>query len=544
MTYKIKIGIFLTAVFGMAFISADKDKYFEIAKNLEIYANVYKEINTNYVDDVDPAQLMRTGIDAMLASLDPFTNYISESQIEFYRINTEGQYNGFGSIVRKIDDYVTIIEAYEESPATKAGLIVGDQIISVNGRSTKGKSVDEVGQMVRGASGTDIQFLIQRPGTDKELEYILTRDQIVVPNVPYSAMVSDGVGYISLTTFTQNAGSNVRKAFRALKDENPDLKGIVLDLRFNGGGLLSEAVNVSNVFIPKGELVATTKGKVIDRDQSFRTRLQPVDLEIPVVVLVNKRSASASEIVSGVLQDYDRAVIMGQRTYGKGLVQRTWDVGYNSKVKITTSKYYIPSGRCIQSVEYSDGEPKDLPDEKRAKFKTRNGRTVLDGGGVTPDVLIEKPEPVPFIANLTSQNMIFKYCNEYYLKNNQIDSIGEFNFDDIKNFNQFLEGNDFTFTSKSEKRIEEIKEGAKKEQLLEGIEDELNQVLKTIQKEKEDDLTEFQEEVIDMLEEEIVGRYFFKKGKIQQSLLNDNELQQAIELINNPQEYQAILTNL
>lgn len=397
--------------------------------------------------------------------------------------------------------------------------------------------------MVRGASGTDILFSILRPGEENELEYILTRDQIVVPNVPYADIVSEGIGYISLTTFTQNAGSNVRKALRSLKEEDPNLRGVVLDLRFNGGGLLSEAVNVSNVFIPKGELVASTKGKVIDRDQSFRTRLQPVDLEMPVVVLVNKRSASASEIVSGVLQDYDRAVIMGQRTYGKGLVQRTWDVGYNSKVKITTSKYYIPSGRCIQSVEYANGEPKDLPDEKRAKFKTRNGRTVLDGGGVTPDKIIEKPDPAPFVANLLSQNMIFKYSNEYFLKNTEIDSIGDFNFNDTKDFNQFLADNNFAFTSSSEKQIEEIKNKAEKELLLDGIEDELDQVLKTIQKEKEDDLNEFREEVVDLIEEEIVGRYYFKKGKIQQSLINDNELQSAIALINNPQEYQAILTN-
>ncbi|MCB0618683.1 MAG: S41 family peptidase, partial [Saprospiraceae bacterium] len=315
-------GLLLILFFSIATtFKSDQGKYFEISKNLEIFTNLYKEINTYYVDDLDPSKIMRTGIDAMLESLDPFTNYISESDIEGFRYITEGRYNGIGAQIALIRDYVTITEPYEDSPAFKAGLKAGDQIVAVEGRSAKGKTPDEVDAILKGYPGTEIELTVRRPGEDKDLSIKLSRDEVKVPNVPYSGMVNDGIGYIALTTFTRDAGRNVGDALMKLKKDHPDLKGVIFDLRGNGGGLLTEAVNVSNVFIPKGELVVTTKGKVQDWDRSFKTLNAPIDEKIPLVVLINDRSASASEIVSGVLQDYDRGGLLGQRSYGKGLVQ-------------------------------------------------------------------------------------------------------------------------------------------------------------------------------------------------------------------------------
>ncbi|MCB0640654.1 MAG: PDZ domain-containing protein, partial [Phaeodactylibacter sp.] len=360
--------------------------------NIEIFTNLYKEINTYYVDDLDPSKLMRTGVDAMLESLDPYTNYISESEIEGYRYISEGRYNGIGAQMDFIRDFATVTETYQDAHADKAGLKPGNQIVAVAGKSAEGKTPEELNEILKGSPGTEIELTVRRPGTDKELTILLQRDEVRVPNVPYHGMVNEDIGYISLTVFTREAGMNVANALRELKQENPQLKGVIFDLRGNGGGLLLEAVNISNSFVPKGELVVTTKGKVQDWDRSFLTQNSPVDQEIPLVVLINNRSASASEIVSGVIQDLDRGVLMGQRSYGKGLVQNTRDIGYNSKVKLTTAKYYIPSGRCIQSVEYQDGEPVHIADDKRAKFRTRNGRVVLDGGGVKPDVIVPAPE--------------------------------------------------------------------------------------------------------------------------------------------------------
>ncbi|MCI5083427.1 MAG: S41 family peptidase, partial [Saprospiraceae bacterium] len=385
------------------------DKYFEMIKNIEIFTNLYKEINTYYVDEVDPGKLMRIGLDAMMESLDPYTNYISESDIEGYRYLTEGKYNGIGARSKKMGDYITITELYKDQPADKAGLRPGDQIMEIDGNDTKGKTGDAINALLRGFPGTTVNLKVRRPGVEAPIQLTLTRGEVEVPNVPYYGMVSNDIGYISLTTFTRNAGRNVADALKALKKDNPALKGVIFDLRDNGGGLLNEAVNISNIFIPKGQVVVKTKGKVKDWDMSFRTTSTPVDTEIPLVVLINNRSASASEIVSGVMQDYDRGVLLGQRSYGKGLVQNTKDIGYNAKLKLTTAKYYIPSERCIQSVEYEDGEPVDIPDERRSKFKTQNGRTVLDGGGVKPDVTVKKPSDAGVIKSLIDQNLIFDF---------------------------------------------------------------------------------------------------------------------------------------
>ncbi len=535
------VAIAMVGFLGIATISSDHNKYFEISKNIEIYTNLYKEINTYYVDDLDPAKLMRTGVDAMLESLDPYTNYISESEIEGFRYITDGKYNGIGAMIRKIDDFVTITEPYDNCPAQKAGLKAGDVVLEIDGKSTKGKSTDDVSAILKGFPGTEVILTIKRPGESKDLKITLVRDEVVVPNVPYSGMVNDDIGYISLSTFTRNAGKNVGDALKKLKEENPNLKGIIFDLRGNGGGLLTEAVNVSNVFIPKGELVVTTKGKVADWDRSFKTLNRPIDEEIPLILLIDKGSASASEIVSGVIQDLDRGVLIGQRSYGKGLVQNTRDVGYNSKVKMTTAKYYIPSGRCIQGVSYEDGEPIDIPDSLRTSYKTKNGRLVQDGGGVKPDIFIDHPSNVKIIVDLWRKNLVFNYVTQYCLENENMPEIADFEFTKYDEFLQFVANEGFEYETESEKLLDELKKQAEKENMLSSIQDDIKDIENKVEAEKKNDLQKHKEAIIDIIEKEIASRYYYQKGKIQVGLKNDQEIKEAISIINESSKYENLL---
>ncbi|MEK7257445.1 MAG: S41 family peptidase, partial [Bacteroidota bacterium] len=526
---------------GMAttFITTVGGNYFEIAKNIEIFTNLYKEVNTYYVDEVDPAKLMRTGVDAMMESLDPFTNYISESDIEGYRFITEGKYNGIGADIRIIDKLPTVMSPYEESPAMKAGLKAGDQITAIDGKSAEGKTTDEVSAILKGYPGTEVELSIRRPGESKELKINLVRDEVSVSNVPFSGMVSGDVGYIALTTFTREAGRHVAKALEDLKVEQPNLKGVILDLRGNGGGLLSEAVDVSNVFIPKGEMCVSTRGKVKDWDRSFKTLNAPVDLNVPLVVLINKNSASASEIVSGVIQDLDRGVLIGQRSYGKGLVQNTRDIGYNAKVKLTTAKYYIPSGRCIQSVEYKDGEPVDVPDNKRTPFKTRNGRTVLDGGGVKPYLVLDLDAGSDILKTLDEKNIVFNFVTQWCLKNPNPADPETFHFTQWDDFVQFLAKQNFEFDTESEKLIQQLKDRSKEDGYI--AEADLKTFEAKIIEAKKADLAKHKDFIVDMIEKEIVSRYHYEKGRIKVGLRNDMEIKEAVKLFSDKAKYDAFL---
>jgi carboxyl-terminal processing protease len=516
------------------------DKYFEISKNIEIFSNLYKEINTHYVDELDPGSLMKIGADAIMESLDPYTTYWSETQIEGFQYLVEGKFDGIGANTKKIGDYVTITEVYKNSPAIKAGLKAGDQFLMINGADAKGKSKSDVLKFLKGAPGTEIEIQIARPGTDEPMDIAVKRGGSSVPNVPYSGFVSDNIGYISLTTFTNNAGRNVANALRDLKTENPDITGVVLDLRGNGGGLLREAINVSNVFIDKGEEVVSTRGKVKDWDNLYSTRNEPVDKEIRVAVLINKSSASASEIVSGVLQDLDRGVLVGQKSYGKGLVQNTKDIGYNAKIKLTTAKYYIPSGRCIQSVEYENGEPKDIPDEDRAKFKTRNGREVLDGGGVKPDIAVDPPKSPTIVKRLQGQNIIFNYVTEFVLKNPTIDSADQFTFTDYKDFTSFVKKSDFKYNTETEKVLKRMEKVVAEEDLNEPLKKQLESMKKLVEVEKEKHLDLYKDEIVHLIERDIVSRYYYQYGKIRNKLKNDPELARAIEVLNGNEYSEAL----
>jgi len=538
---KAAAGIVTALVFVLctaASVSPVNDKFFEIMKAIEVYTNVYKEVNTYYVDDIEPNKLMRTGIEAMVSSLDPYTNYISETDVELARLRQSGKYQGVGAKIEYIDGLPTILTLYKDQPADAAGLKTGDRLITVDGRETEGYNREQLEEIMRGFPGTTMQLTVDRPGVGKK-DLSLVRGDVNIPNVPYSGMLADDVGYVALTTFTQAAGKNVRDAVAKLRAENPQLKGVVLDLRNNGGGLLNEAVDIVNIFVPKDELIVTTKGKVRDWDRSYATKNNPLDLELPVAVLINGRSASASEIVSGSLQDLDRGVLIGQRSYGKGLVQNIMETGYGSRVKITTAKYYIPSLRCIQALEYKDGKPVDIADDKRAIFKTRAGRKVLDGGGVAPDIELPVLGGKAVTQGLLDEFVIFDFVNDWVTSHPTIDSVADFRFQDWDKFIGFLQQGDFEYTSKAEKALQTALEAAKEEGY--EVTDQLTAIQKQVDEEQMTAIKGYKAEIISIIEKEIAGRYYYQRGEVQMGLRNDKEVQEAIAVLNDPVRYAKLL---
>ncbi len=542
MSRKTRLLLIPAGLLLLSAASISLNKQFEIAKNIEIFANVYKEINANYVDETDPSSLMKTGIDAMLHQLDPFTNYISEVQIENYRIAVEGKYNGIGVRAKKIGDYVTLTEIYKDYPAFKAGLKVADEILAVNGQDGKGKDSEDLFQIMRGMPKSEVELTVRRPGVKEKINIKLIRDEVNIPNVPYSGMVDSTTGFIQLTTFTDNAGKNVREALRKLKSDHPGIKSVILDLRDNGGGLLHEAVEVCNVFIPQGQLVASTRSKVKERDQSYKTSQMPLDPEIPLVVLINSRSASASEIVSGTIQDLDRGVILGQISYGKGLVQNTKEVGYNSIVKLTIAKYYIPSGRCIQSVKYENGEPVHLPDSLRVAFKTRGGRTVYDGGGVKPDVELPDANYPEIVQKLIDQDYIFQFCTKYSLDHPlPAEHFRDYAFPDFDSFRNFLRAQSFDDKSALENKLAEI------EKLNELRPDkELSMHLQQMKKTASDaqwiEIEKYKDLITHLIEEQLVSRQGYQEALLQKRMAHDPVILEAVQILSNPDKYRKILS--
>jgi len=490
---------------------------------------------------------MKTGIDAMLGSLDPFTNFIPESDIEDFNLMTTGQYGGIGALIHKQDEYVIISEPYEGFPADKSGLLAGDKILEVDGQSAKGKSTDEVSKILKGEPGTTISLLIERAGVEQPFVVEVKRENVKIDNIPYYGMVSDQVGYVKLSGFTQNAAKEVQKAFSELRDKN-EMKGFILDLRGNGGGLLNEAVDIVNIFVDKGELVVSTKGKDISRNKSYQTSSKPLDTEIPIVVLVDRASASASEIVSGAIQDLDRGVIIGQRTYGKGLVQNVLPLSYNSKLKVTVAKYYIPSGRCIQAIDYShrdeEGYAYRVPDSLISEFTTKGGRKVYDGGGINPDIVIEPQAFYPITQALFGEFVIFDYANKFAREHDEIMPPEEFSItDEIYNdFVAYVDNRDFDYTTKSEKTLNTLKEAAETEEYLNQIAPEIAELEKKLIHNKAEDLKTHRDEISEILRIEIVTRFYHQKGKVKASLQNDPEVEKAIEILNDKVEYTSILS--
>ncbi len=523
-----------------------QDKGFEISKNLEIFANVYKNVHLNYVDDVDPGKLMKTAIDAMLSSLDPYTNFYAESDMEDVKLQLLGEYGGVGALIHQQDGKIYIAEPYEGLPADKAGLKAGDRILEVNGTSTEGKTTSDVSGAMRGQSGTDVKLKLSRDG--RTFDCTLTRQEIKLPNVPYSGILPSGIGYIKLSEFTQEAGKNVREAFRQLKKERPDMPGLIIDLRGNGGGLMNEAVEIVGMFVKRGELVVETKGKLASKNVKSYTRNVPEDLDMPVAVLIDGYSASASEIVSGSLQDFDRAVIIGSRSYGKGLVQNILPMTYNTQMKVTVSKYYIPSGRCIQALDYShrdeNGRATRVPDSLKTAFKTRNGRTVYDGYGIEPDVEVEQEYMSALSVVLVQKFLIFDYVTQFVKTHPTIAPPSQFEITDeiYSDFRQFLSGKEYTYSTSTEKYLEDLKTIAKEEKYLEALDGDIKALEAKLKADKADDLTKYREEISEMLKSEILSRYYYQKGRIEGSLVHDKDVLKAVEILTDKAQYQKILT--
>ena len=531
------INLVLTA-FLFCFVSSSinaQSNGFELIKGLELMDLIYQQLETHYVDEPKPGKLSKVAIDAMLKELDPYTVYYHEANMEDYKLITTGQYGGIGALIKKSGDYIYISEPYEGNPAQKSGLRAGDKILSIDGKDMVKKPSDEVSSALKGPKGTTIVIKVERNG--QEVKIPITRDEIKIPDVPYSGIVSNSIGYIKLNSFTQTASEEVKKAFLDLKSKG--MKELVLDLRDNGGGLLIEAVKIVNFFVPKDQIVVTTKGRVPEENRVYKTMDEPLDLTIPVVVLIDEGSASASEIVSGSLQDLDRAVVVGSTSYGKGLVQRTFDLKYGSKIKLTIAKYYTPSGRCVQKLEYyekgDDEKPKVIADSLIKTFKTKNGRSVIDGRGIEPDVTVKDKDFSRLTAMIVSKNFIFNYATEFAVKNPTIAPADNFTMTDEQYvaFKNVVLKDTFDYTTASEEVLKKMKKTVEEEGYFEDAKSEYDALFKKLTPSKERDLEKFKPEIKQILENEIISRYHYQKGRTVHNLKNDDYLKKSIEILTN-----------
>ena len=539
----IVFSLLLVAGISTGFIVTQETRDFRIAKNLDIFFSLFRELNTFYVDEIDPDKVIKAGIDNMLKTLDPYTVYFPETEADEFSILTTGKYGGIGSLVRNSGDYVVISEVYKGFPADKAGIKPGDLLKKVDGTSLKGLPTEKVSEKLKGNPGTEINVTIERKG--KDTDYSLKREKIIMPSVPYFGMIDSKTGYIRFTSFTQNCIDDVKSALISLKNSNA--QQIILDLRGNPGGLLTEAVEIVNLFVTEGNEVVSTKGKVKQFDENYKTTKQPVDDKIPLAIIINRGSASASEIVAGAIQDLDRGIIVGQRSYGKGLVQITRPLSYNTQLKVTTAKYYIPSGRCIQARDFShpneDGSVGIIPDSLISEFKTKNGRIVKDGGGIAPDIE-SLPDPLSQIASeLYLRNFIFDFATNYYWAHPDIKTPEQFTFtdQDYSDFKTYLENRKFSYKTSTEESLNELITNAKKEKYYDIHKDLFNDLEKDITHSLDQDLKMFKTEITDLLEDEIVSRYFYENGAIAYTIKNDEQVLKARNLLNNREEYNAIL---
>jgi carboxyl-terminal processing protease len=520
------------------------DRYFEIAKNLDIFATLFKEVNALYVDEVNPNKLVRTGIDAMLSSLDPYTNYIPEDEVEDYRTVNTGQYGGIGAVTREIGDRTVVTMIMEGFGAQKGGLKIGDEIVMIDDIELSKISREASGQLMKGQIGTPVTLTVKRFGSEQPLKLQFKREKIKLNNVPYSGMAGD-IAYIQLSDFTPDAGKEVRNALVALKEKGA--KGVILDLRGNPGGLLIEAVNIANIFIPKGKLVVSTKGKIPENNLSYETLNVPTDTEIPVAVLINRGSASASEIVAGTLQDYDRAIVLGEKSYGKGLVQVSRPLSYNSQLKVTTAKYYTPTGRCIQVLDYAhrrdDGSVGSIPDSTKQSYKTTMGRTVYDGGGIDPDILTVAVEATALTQVLFEKGFVFDYSTQYVSKNPASVDPATFSLSDegYLQFVNWMKDKNYTYKSYLEYELEQLVLEAKKEKYYTDVKPQLDQVQARIAESKKNELMFNKEQIKILLEEEIVSRFHLERGSIEAGFKYDTDVKKAVDVLHDTKQYKKIL---
>lgn len=541
------IIISLSVLVTFGFVAANGDqRNFEIVKNLDIFYTLFRELNSSYVDETNPEELIETGIDAMLESLDPYTTYIPESEMEDFRFMTTGEYAGIGALITKRGEYVVISEPYEGFPAQEAGLKAGDRILEINGEDMKNKETAQVSERLKGPASTELKVKIERPGVKNPIDVLISRRVIQINPVPYFGMLDNQTGFIILNNFTQDCSSEVEKAFNALKKQN--MTKLVLDLRGNPGGLMDEAVKIANLFLPRGSEVVSTRGKVSQWEKTFRGPREPIDTEIPIAVLINRGSASASEIVAGALQDHDRAVIVGQRSFGKGLVQTTRNLAYNAKLKVTTAKYYIPSGRCIQAVDYShrneDGSVGVIPDSLMKEFKTKGGRPVFDGGGISPDVTVDADRFSNITFALVTQQTIFDYATEFVLQNPTVEDPGNFKLTD-DSYNAFkayvAKQKDFEYETESHDLLAKLKNATKRDGIEENTDELVNKLETLIAPDVNRDMDLFKAEISDLLSLELMRRYYYQKGAIIYGLQNDKDVSKAMEILSREDEYNGML---
>lgn len=540
-------GLVLTT--GLFIQGMEGSSYFEVSKNLDIYATVLKELNTYYVDPIEPGKLTKAGIDAMLDDLDPYTNYITESDMEDYEFQVTGRYGGIGASMRRRDDNIVIGDVYEGSPAQKAGLHPGDLVISIDGHATKGKSVEDVSVLLKGTAGTQVSLRVKDVLLNQEETRLVTRGEIELSSVPFAGLIGPNkdVAFVRLTQFTPNCARQVRSSLDSLRTAKPDLKGVVLDLRNNPGGLLDEAVNVCNLFTDRDQLVVSTKGKMHEWDKDFKTTGSAWDLKIPLAVLINHSSASASEIVSGTMQDLDRGVVIGEQSYGKGLVQTTRPLGFNARLKLTTARYYTPSGRCIQALDYAhrnaDGSVGRVPDSLKKMYKTKAGRKVLSGGGVDPDVQVTSPEVSRLAIALYTKNFLFDYATQYVRSHKTLADPMNFSLSAAEwaEFAKWLEGKDYAYKTTTEEALDSLQSVATREKYFDAAKAEFAALRTKVGHDKKQDLQKNQTEVKAMLESEIVSRYYFLRGRIAHSLRADEDVAKALKVLAAPTDYNALL---
>jgi carboxyl-terminal processing protease len=548
MSTKLKwIGVVLLVT---ALLAAQKpaEKYFEIAKNLDIFATLFKEVNAYYVDEINAKHLIDKGIEGMLESLDPYTIYIPEEQIENFRISTTGQYGGIGALIGIVNDKTVITHPYKNFPAYNAGIRVGDQLVEIDGQQVGKKETSDVSLLLKGQPKTEVSIKLRRPGQKEDIFVKVKREKISVGNVTYFAILEPGIGYIQLEDFTPGASKEVASAILELKEKGATK--LILDLRDNPGGLLHEAVNIVSLLIPKSSEVVSTKGKVKEWNKTFTTLNNPIDTQIPLTILINENSASASEIVAGALQDYDRAVLIGRKTFGKGLVQTTRSLSYNAQLKVTTAKYYIPSGRCIQAIDYEhrnkDGVVEKFPDSLKKEFATKAGRKIYDGGGLDPDVITPQNYLGSITASLLQNGFIFEYATLFRNQNPAPLAIKDFALKDQQydDFIAWVRARDFQYTTGVEKSSLELFNSAKEERYFKELEPYIEGLKKQIEFNKSTDLLRYKSEIKQLLEQQIAFHYFLTEGQAALSLKKDESVNQAIEILNTITQYKQLLSPL
>lgn len=536
-----KIIIPVVAALFLFIGTSFKDDFFEIAKQVEIFTTLFKELNKNYVDETNPGDLMDKAIKGMLTSLDPYTVYFNEQDVVRFKINNTGEYTGIGALITRTETKLIVKEPYKNFPADKAGLKAGDEIIQI-GDILVSDFKDESSQLFKGGKNTKIDVKYIRQGKTNTTQIVL--DEVEIKSVPFFAKIDAKTGYIVLSHFSKKASLETKEALEQLKREGAER--IILDVRDNPGGLLNEAVAICNLFVPKNEIIVTTKSKIEKHNNTYKTTREPIDTEIPLVILVNGRSASASEIVSGALQDLDRAVVIGSRSFGKGLVQRPVDLTYGTQLKVTISRYYTPSGRCIQALDYAHKDKNGMAIKTEEKnynaFKTRKGRTVYDGGGIQPDIELDETKLSPIANALVKNDGIFNYATSYYYKNPSVgDKIPVFSDADYADFKQFLKVQKFSFDTETEIALKNTLAAAKKEKIEESITAEYQQLLLALQKSENSLLDKNQKEIKALILDELIKRYQYQEGLYQYYIKNNSEIMKAVSVLNNNTQYKAIL---